>query len=234
MKIKFLIVVFLFFFLQHQSLDAQERIVQKIYKRAAFAKMNNQLSKGWNTWDTRSVMCHVLLPESLSINLQLVNHQSGDTLKEALIGREDFGSKEHVIPGPHAYDGSYTEMVVDWQNIKVKVQSVTKNGQLFLLISPIQYSPKDSIIVSPKMIWGRQGKITVNNGKISAITPTATINLGIVGGQYTSMANCLKVSMRQVTVLCSDLSKSTQDVEKMMSEARAKFVAGSSKYKGAS
>ena len=234
MKIKFLIAVFLFFFLQHLSLDAQEKTVQKIYKRAAFAKMNNQLSKGWNTWDTRSVMCHVLLPESLSINLQLVNHQSGDTLKEALIGREDFGSKEHVIPGPHAYDGSYTEMVVDWQNIKVKVQSVTKNGQLFLLISPIQYSPKDSIIVSPKMIWGRQGKITVNNGKISAITPTATINLGIVGGQYTSMANCLKVSMRQVTVLCSDLSKSTQDVEKMMSEARAKFVAGRSKYKGAS
>jgi hypothetical protein len=48
--------------------------------------MKARLSKGWNTWNTHSVLSHVLLPEGFSINLQLVSHRAGETLKEALIG----------------------------------------------------------------------------------------------------------------------------------------------------
>lgn len=234
MKIKFLVSVFISFFIWHISLDAQERTVQKEYKGKEFAELNRRLCKGWNTWDTRSVLCHVLLPESLAINLQLIDHQSGDTLKEALIGREDFGSKEQVIPGPHAYDGSYTELVVEWRKIHLKIQSAAKNGQLFLLISPIRYSSGDSLLVCPEMLWGRQGNITVSNGKIRAKTNSRTIDLAIVGGQYTSKAESIQVSMKEATALCSDLSKSKIDVEKIINDARDNFIAGSAKYKDAS
>jgi hypothetical protein len=82
MKIKFLVSVFISFFIWPISLDAKERTVQKDYKGKAFAELNSRLCKRWNTWDTRSVLCHVLLPESLAINLQLINHQSGDRLKD--------------------------------------------------------------------------------------------------------------------------------------------------------
>ena len=231
---KLLISVIISFFVLHTSLDAQKKSMQKNFKGNEFEELKSRLSKGWNTWDTRSVLTHVLLPESLAINLQLIDYQAGDTLKEALIGREDFGTKEHVIPGPHAYDGSYTELVVEWHKIHVKVQSAAKNNQLFLLITPLQSSQGDSLIVSPKMLWGRQGNITVNNGRIRASTPTGTIDFAIVGGEYTSMADYLKVSMRETSVLCSDYSKSTKDVEKIINEAREKFIAGRSKYKDVS
>jgi len=131
MKIKFLISVLVSFLILYYSLEAQKRSIQKDYTGKEFEELKDRLSKGWNTWDTRSVLSHVLLPQSLAINLQLIDHQLKDTLKDALIGREGFGPKDHVIPGPHAYDGSYTELVVEWHNISVKVQSATQNEQLY-------------------------------------------------------------------------------------------------------
>ena len=82
MRIKFLVAAFISFIILHYSLGAQEKSDQKDYKGKAFAELNSRLCKRWNTWDTRSVLCHVLLPESLAINLQLIDHQSGDRLKD--------------------------------------------------------------------------------------------------------------------------------------------------------
>jgi glycogen debranching enzyme len=139
-----------------------------------------------------------------------------------------------VIPGPHAYDGSYTELTLEWHKIQLKIQSAVKDDQFFLLISPFQSSSGDSLLINPKMLWERQGNITVNNGKISVKTVSKTIDLAIVGGKYTSKPNYLTVSMREVAALCSDLSKSTREVENTIHDAREKFIAGRLKYKDAS
>ena len=111
MKKKIQILILFFFVIFHHASNAQERTGQKIYRTKEFGELNSRLCKGWNTWHTRSVLCHVLLPESVAINLKLINHQSGDTLKTATIGREDFDLKEHVIPGPRSYDGFYTSKI---------------------------------------------------------------------------------------------------------------------------
>jgi putative isomerase len=234
MKIKTLVSIVIFFFGILNLLDAQNVSTQKDYTGKEFKALNDKLSKGWNTWDTWSVLCHALLPESFAVNLELLNHQSGDTLKQALIGREGFGSKEHVIPGPHAYDGSYTELIVEWHKMRVKIQTASHNREFFLLISPVQYLSDDSLIVRPKMLWGRTGSITINNGKIKANTPSGIIDLAIVGGQYTATADHLTLSMREVAALSTDPSKSTKDVEKIINEAREKFIAGRLVYKDAS
>jgi putative isomerase len=215
-------------------MNAQNKLMQNEYTGKELRELNSRLCKGWNTWNTRSVLSHVFLPACFALNLELVNHQVRDTLKESLIGRENYGTKEHVIPGPHSYDGSYTELIVDWKSIRVKIQSVSKKGELFLLISPLSYSPEDCIIVNPTMLWGRKGSITINNRKIKASTRSGAINIAIVGGKYISMVDYLKVSLKEVAALCSDPTKSTQDVEKMINEARKKFIARRAKYKDAS
>ena len=119
------------FFILCITVKAQKQSAQKENSGKEFTVLNASLTRGWNTWNTRSVLSHVLLPKGFGINLQLINHQSGDTLKESLIARETFGSKEHVIPGPHTYNGSYTELVVEWQGISVRIQSVAKNEQFY-------------------------------------------------------------------------------------------------------
>jgi hypothetical protein len=133
--------------------------------------MKARLAKGWNTWDTRSVLSHVLLPAGFSINLRLVSSQTGDTLNEALPGRGDDGAKEHVIPGPHAWDGSYTEVVVEWQNIHIRVQTAAEGNDLFLLVSPRRQSPGDALVLDPQMLWGKP-EIRIKDSRIRADTPS--------------------------------------------------------------
>lgn len=67
------------------------------------------LKSGWNTWNVRSVLSHVHLPEGFAIALGLKTYDRGCCLREALIGRKS-KTAETIVPGPHAYDGSYTSL----------------------------------------------------------------------------------------------------------------------------
>src|ERR1035437_9519917 len=100
------------------SSDSSENNQKKSdnYKVNEAAALQKKLTVGWNTWNNGSVLTHVLLPEGFAVKLMVKTGQSGDTLQEALIGREDFASKEHVVPGLRTYDGSYTDLELTWRN----------------------------------------------------------------------------------------------------------------------
>ena len=231
MKIKFLFAALLSFLISPHFLNAQEMPVQSVYRTAEFKEMNNRLMKGWNTTNTKSVLCHVLMPESFAVNLQLINRKSGDTLKSAVVGREDFGTKEHVVPGYRSYDGSYTELVVEWQGISVKVQSAAKNNRLYLIITPIKSLPGDSVLINPEMLWGRKGEVLVKNGRILANTALGKIELAIVSGHYKASAQNLKISLDKVTVISSEPLQTVVEIERIINASKTKLVAERTKYK---
>jgi len=230
-NVKIILLIFCLISLICLCNSCNQKNTQKDYTGNEFTELNAGLARGWNTWNTRSVLSHVLLPECFAINFQLVNHQTGDTLKEALIGREGFGSKEHVVPGPHSYDGTYSELEVEWQGIRVRVQSAVKNGQLFLMVSPIRYSPGDTLILNPQMLWGRQGEITVSKGTIRADTHSGDIEIDVVAGQFTTTVKNIKFSLDKTIVISSDASKPAGEIEKIIDESKAGFLAGRSRYK---
>ena len=229
-KIKFLICILIPFIISCTSRNTRNASKQNEGTGNELTELNSRLSKGWNTWNTRSVLSHVLLPDFFAINLQLISHQSGDTLKEALIGREGYVSNEIVIPGPHAYDGSYTELTVEWQGIRARVQSTAENDELFLLISPLQYSPGDTLLIYPQMLWNRKGKIRIREYRISAVTPSKTIELTIAGGHSVPTDGNIKLSMGEPIAISSDASKSTREIEQIMHDAGRKFSARESDY----
>ena len=200
------------------------------YTGNEMAALNEQLARGWNTWDTRSVLSHVLLPEGFAIQLQLQDHQSGDILEEALIGRGDYGSREQVTPGPHAYDGSYTELELEWRDIHVLVQSASVNNDLYLLISPVRSAPGDSLIIVPQILWDREGEFTIDQGTISVQTPSNSIKVYLNGNQWIASSENLKVSLGHGIAVSSGTPKSLDEVEKAIHQARAGFEAGKSKF----
>jgi len=195
-----------------------------------WAAMKARLSKGWNTWNTRSVLSHVLLPEGFSINLQLVSHQSGDTLNEALPGRSDYGSKERVISGPHAYDGSYTELVVEWQSISIRVQTAAEDNELFLLVSPIRQSPGDTLMLDPEMLWGRKGEIKIKDNRIHADTPSGTTVLSIAAGSYMAAERNIRFSLTEPIAMTTGVSKTAKEIGEIINKAGSRFAARKSKY----
>ncbi len=229
-KIIFLICILVPFFISCTSRNTRNASKQNENTGNELTELNFRLSKGWNTWNTRSVLSHVLLPDFFAINLQLISHQSGDTLKEALIGQEGFGSKESVIPGPHSYDGSYTELTVEWQGVRARVQSAAKNDDLFLLISPIRYSQGDTLLIYPQMMWNRKGNIKINENRISAVTPSKTIELTIVGDHSVPTDGNIKLSMAEPIAISSDASKSTREIEQIIHDAGSKLSASKSDY----
>ncbi|MDP7127475.1 MAG: hypothetical protein QGI00_07610, partial [Candidatus Marinimicrobia bacterium] len=54
-----------------------------------YQNIQKTLQQGWNTWNTRSVLQQVLLPQGFAINIAFKQHYylEEQYLKEALIGR---------------------------------------------------------------------------------------------------------------------------------------------------
>jgi putative isomerase len=125
--------------------------------------VQQHLAQGWNTWDTNSVTTHVLLPEGLAIAIGLKHNSTLNSdafLGEVLIGRLQPGA-EQVTPGPHAWDGSYTELRVAWRGHSWRIQSAHDAGDLVLLATLLPSTPisalPPTLVVSVDFLWNRPG-----------------------------------------------------------------------------
>ena len=130
---------------------------------AEYRAVQQRLARGWNTWDTNSVTTHVLLPVGLAIHFGLKHNTALNTdafLGDALIGRLQPGA-EQVTPGPHAWDGSYTDLRIAWRGHIWRIQSAHDANDLVLLATPLPSNPisamPPSLVVSVNFLWNRPG-----------------------------------------------------------------------------
>lgn len=228
-RAKLLIYSLMLFLISYNNKKANCQSSQDEYTGKELGNLKSKLAKGWNTWNTRSVMSHVLLPEGFAINLALKD-QSANILEEALIGRENYGSKERVTAGSHAYDGSYTELEVEWHNIHVRVQSASLNSKLFLLISPLKVGFKDSLLIAPRMLWGRKAEIKIDRNLIIGKTPQSVIKVYVNGNKPAINSNYINAPLDKKIFICSGTSESLKTVENIISKAKLKFESGKSKF----
>lgn len=115
-----------------------------------------EFGRGWNTWNVRSVLSHVLLPEAFAISLGLKVYNRGECLREALIGRK---SGETVVPGPHAYDGSYTSLELTWCNDSIRVETAVVDGHWHARITPLKTNIlPPALTIESAVLWNRPGK----------------------------------------------------------------------------
>jgi putative isomerase len=130
---------------------------------ANYRAVQQRLAQGWNTWDTNSVTTQVLLPEGLAIHVGLKHNATlgGDAfLGDVLIGRLQQGA-EQVVPGPHAWDGSYTDQRITWKGHSWRIQSAHDKGDLVLLATTLPSKPisalPPTLVVSVNFLWNRPG-----------------------------------------------------------------------------
>ena len=137
--------------------------------------LKRRLAQGWNTWNTRSVLSHVLLPEAFALNLGLKEYAGRRYLKEALIGRRG-ADDEKIHPGPRTYDGSYTELNLKWCGIEVVVQSATEGNDLVLLVTPLASQKKPALlVVESGILWNRPGYVALEDGALVGHLPGKTV-----------------------------------------------------------
>ncbi|HEX2663942.1 MAG TPA: hypothetical protein VHM93_14000, partial [Candidatus Acidoferrum sp.] len=122
-------VVFLVILL---SISATCGYAQPGPRSTRYDDLQKRLEIGWNTWDVYSVTAHVLLPAGLAIRvgLQRKTTLTGEAfLADPLIGRQGH-DVEQVFPGPHAWDGSYTDLRLSWRGTNLRIQSAHAGADL--------------------------------------------------------------------------------------------------------
>ena len=89
----------------------------------------------------------------------------------ALIGRVG-QREEQIYPGPHAYDGSYSELRLRWRGIEVLVQSAVEDDDLLLLVSPLASQRRPPLlVVEGGVLWNRPGSVSLEDGALVATLP---------------------------------------------------------------
>lgn len=107
---------------------------------AQYKAIQTKLQTGWGTFNHKSVLSHVLLPEGFAMNIGIKLHQNNadNYLKEAFISSRG-NRPEKITPGFKAYDGSYSDLEVEWNGVEFRVESATTEHQdLVLLVTPIK------------------------------------------------------------------------------------------------
>ena len=130
-------------------------------------ELQQSANAGWNTFYNDDILSHVLLPWGFSINLSFRKKSNGDVLRSLLINRES-----PVRPEARSADGSYTCLHIRHGNTPIKVESVSKDGEQIILVTPEGYYTSDEqLIVGTAFLWGNDGTLTKENGRLGAICP---------------------------------------------------------------
>jgi len=140
--------------------------IDTVSARQKYDEMQRSIAKGWNTWDTRSVLRHVLLPYGLSVDINLES-ADGKRVTRFLIGERREGSAQ-MRPGAHSYDGYYTDITASWNGLKLRVESAADDMSNVILITPQEGSVKGGkVIVSVSSLWQRANNINVRDNRFN-------------------------------------------------------------------
>ncbi len=145
-----------------------------------YRAIQERLARGWNTWDSRSVLRLVHLPDGLALNLGFKQHWWLDEahLTEALIGRggED---AEQVTPGPRSYDGRYAELEIEWRELRARVRWAADGRDLVVLVEPLADAAMPvKLVLEPMLLWNRPGTVARgDDGALVATAPSGQVRL---------------------------------------------------------
>ena len=145
---------------------------------AQYRALQQKLAQGWNTWDVNSMTTHVLLPEALAVHV-LFKHNAAvsgdDFLPRTSVGQGT------VFPGPHSWDGGYTQLKVTWKNHEWRVESAHDGSDLVLLVTPLdapgKFAVPPTVVFSVDFLWDRSGTALKQAGFVETRGSSGTIQI---------------------------------------------------------
>jgi glycogen debranching enzyme len=150
-------------------------------RSAEYRALQNRLARGWNTWDVNSVTAQALLPEGFTIRTGLKHNSSLNSdafLADALIGRQGQGV-EQVFPGPHTWNGSYTQLRLSWHGHTFVLESAHDGEDLVMLATPEGAVPAvpPTLVFSAGVLWNRPGAVFREDDFIEFRSPTRQVRV---------------------------------------------------------
>ena len=186
---------------------------------------------GWNTWNVRSVLSHVYLPDGFAVSLGLKTYRTGCCLREALIGRKGKGD-EVIWPGPHAYDGAYTSLELEWNRMRIRVETAHEAGDWYACVTPLATMVKTpALTVEAAVLWNRPGLARREGATLVMENGRATVRVSARGTLRSDepvveiSAPYLLVLLDQPVLLATNADRLNEAAE-IIARRRAEFTAG--------
>ncbi|MDR0540660.1 MAG: hypothetical protein LBH19_00445 [Dysgonamonadaceae bacterium] len=194
---------------------ATQQNVESQSPEKLYDAMQRGIAKGWNTWDTRSVLTHVLLPAGAAIDLNLSDRagarantfQIGDRKPDAPLLR----------PGAHTYDGAYTDIEVEWHNLKLRIQSAADEMKNVIVVTPLEQNARGGkLIVSLKSLWQRCNTISASANKFAIRSCGEDVKL-----EGTVIGNFIGQNDKEIIVSTDETTVITCGADMTIDEAKA-------------
>jgi hypothetical protein len=198
-----------------------------------YDQMQRNLASGWNTWDTRSVLTHVFLPYGSAIDLNLINAKNG-RVNVFRIGDRD-PDAPLMRPGPHSYDGTYTDISLEWQGQKLRVQSAAEGLKNVILVTPLEGNAAGGrLVVTPKSLWYRLNSFKVHNNTITIDSKGSgiTLNITVNGDFIETDDNAILMSIDKPVVICCEVNLSLAEAETFIQSHADAYVEANKKTFG--
>ena len=197
----------------------------------SYSQMKEQYIRGWHTWNVRSVLSHVHMPDGFALNVAFKEYREGHYLKETLVGRftNEYGREpaETAFPGPHAFDDSYTEMRLKWCDMEIRVESAVVEDELILLVTPITKQVRPAMLVLESgFLWGRPGWVEKQGQTLSAHMASSQRNVYITGTPMDDpnipvQAACLQVCLDGPVAVFTNVKRTLEDVQRLIASRKA-------------
>ena len=229
-KLQFIIVVILLS--ANQIIASSNDSPETKYKA-----IQTKLQTGWGTFNHKSVLSHVLLPEGFAMNIGIKLHQNNadNYLKEAFISSRGL-RPEKITPGYKAYYGSYSDLTVEWNGVKFRIESATtENQDLMLLVTPIE-NPENipSVVLETGMLWNRPGTLELDGNTVQIKTNNKNLTVRSTGApEKEFLANTspyLAVKLNQPVAFYTGETKNIEQIKALVAKQRAEIEKMFSKY----
>lgn len=137
-----------------------------------YRELTRRLASGWNTWHVKSMLTHVLLPEGMALQCGIKEYRTGIHLREVLKGPVD------IVPGLRSYDGAYTDLTLNWEGIKLRVQTGLDGDDFVLLATPLTMQKKPALLtVEGGMLWNRPGAWRLDGDVLRGVAGSRCVNV---------------------------------------------------------
>ncbi len=205
-----------------------------------YSSLKNKYISGWHTWNVRSVLSYVHMPNGFSINIAFKEYREGHYLKETLVGRfaNEYGREpvETAFPGMHAADESYTEMSLTWCGMEIRVESSVADDGLVLLVTPIKNQLRPAmLILEGGYLWGRTGWVEQSDQALighDATGKTCVYTTGqpVVDNNIPVQTAFLSVELNRPVAFSTGKKYSLKEAQKLIAESRAAHSARTAAY----
>ena len=189
-----------------------------------YDRLQSRLARGWNTWNTRNLLCWVKLPAAVALNLGVKSYCGvRNHVREFQVG------EHNIRVGRHAYDGSFSDLSLQVRKTRLRIRTATVDGDLVLLAEPECAALRKSLlVVEIGMLWNRPGAVSHKKGCLYAATDDEEVRCYHIGkvmddAHVTALSPYFALELSEAVALSTGKPRSLDEVYAIIGKRQRQF-----------